>query len=93
MGSPSAKCSARPRASAIPPLTLLIGVVQPSQAELLTVAQQPKEIPRVISTRHDEDVVDPGMNELLNGKVDHRPVEYRQKVLVGDAGHGQEAGT
>ena len=68
-------------------------IAEPSQAELLAVAQQPKEIPRVISTRHDEDVVNPRMNELLNGKVDHGPVEYRQKVLVGDAGHGQEART
>jgi len=41
----------------------------------------------VIATRHDEDLVDPRMNELLNGKVDHRPVEYRQQMFVGDTGH------
>ena len=75
------------------PLPLLVGVVQPSQPELFSVSQQPKKVTRVISTRHDEDVVDPRMNELVNGKVDHGPVEYRQKVLVGDTGHGQETAT
>ena len=45
---------------------------------------------RVISACHHEDVTDPGVDELLQRKVDHRPIIDRQKVLIGDSRHRKE---
>src|SRR5216683_62436 len=70
--SPSTKLSHRPSASAMPP------------AELAAVAEQRQELAGMVAAGDDHDLVDPGRDECLDGKEDHRLVIHRQQMLVGD---------
>ena len=73
-----------------PALAFLIGVVEMLQAELPPVAQQAQEVAGVLAPGDDEDVGDAGVDQGLDGIEDHRPIEDRQQVLVGDAGQRVE---
>ncbi len=64
-------------------LAVLVAEADLLEPEVVAVAQELEKVARVVPTRDDEDVVDPGRDELLDRVVDHRPVVDRQEVLVG----------
>ena len=68
----------------------LVGVVDVLQAELFAVGQQAQEIARVAAAGDDQDVLDPGVHQRLDGIVDHRLVIDRQQMLVGDFGEREQ---
>ena len=68
----------------------LVRVEETVDAPLLAVAEQPEELAGVEAARHDHHLVDAGLDERLDRVVDHRAIEDRQEVLVGDAGQRVE---
>ena len=71
-------------------LTLLVGVFEVRDADLFAVAEELEEVPGVLAAGDDEDVLDAGVEEALDGVVDHRAVVDREEVLVGDEGERSE---
>src|SRR5215212_8545656 len=53
-------------------LALLIGVVEVAQAEVAPVLEELEEVAGGVAARDDHDVGDPGVDERLDGVVDHR---------------------
>jgi hypothetical protein len=51
-----------------------------------------EEVAGARTSGHQEDVLDPDIDEGLDRVVDHRPVVHRQEVLVGDLGQRVQAG-
>jgi len=50
-------------------------------------------MPGMAPARHDQDLVQSGIDQGMQGVVDHGFVVHRQQVLVGDLGQRVEAGT
>ena len=71
---------------------LLVGVEEPVDPVLVPVAEQPKELARVRPPGDEHQLVDPGVDECLDRKIDHRPVVDRQQVLVRDPRERMESG-
>src|SRR5207253_8775626 len=67
-------------------LTLLIGVVDMGQSEVLSVGQQTKEIASVLSSGYHQDVLDAGVNQSLDRVINHGLVVDRKQVIIGDFG-------
>ena len=74
-------------------LAFLVDVVDMGEAELLAVPEKAQEVPRVVASRNQEDVLDPGVDQCLDGVVDHRFVVDGQEMLVGDAGEREQPGS
>ncbi len=69
-----------------PALSLLVGVIDVLQAELLAITDQFQEIAGIVSSGYDQNVPDPGFDQSFNRVVDHGPVVDGQQVLVRDLG-------
>jgi len=54
------------------------------QSEVATISEQPEKIAGVVAAGDDDDVVDTGAHERLDGIEDHGLVVDRQQVLVRD---------
>ncbi len=58
----------------------------------MPVAEQAEELARVRPAGDQHQLVDPGVDERLDRKVDHRPVVNRQQMLVRDPRQRMEPG-
>jgi hypothetical protein len=56
------------------------------ETKLLPVSQESKKISSIIPTRDNQDIVNPGIDERLDGVVDHRLIVHGKKMLVGHLG-------
>src|SRR5688572_7775462 len=72
-------------------LAFLIGVLEVFDTQLLAVLQELEKVSRVLPAGHDENLVQAGPREAFDRVIDHRPVVYRQQVLVGDQRERPEA--
>src|SRR5438445_289144 len=68
------------------PRLLLVSIEEPVYAVLMAVARQPQELTGVRASCHHHYLGDPGAHQRLDRVGDHRPVVYREQVLVGDPG-------
>ena len=73
-----------------PTRPLLVAVAQAVDAELVAVAQQTEELPRVRAAGHQHDLRDPSVHQGFDAPVDHGPVVDRQQMLVRDPGQRME---
>ena len=65
---------------------LLIGVVEVLEAEFVAIADEPEEIAGTVSSRDQDDVLYPGVDQGLQGVVNHGLVVDGQEMLVRDCG-------
>ena len=56
------------------------------QAKITSVAEQPEKITSIFPAGDEKNLLNPRIDQRLNGIVNHRPVVDRQEVLIGDAG-------
>jgi len=54
------------------------------EAELLAVSQELQEISGTVSSHHEHDLPDPGIDQCPDRIVDHGPIIDRQEMFVGD---------
>ena len=62
----------------------LVGVEQPRDPELVAIAQQAQELPRMRATGDQHDLGHAGLDQRLDPVTDHRAVVDREQVLVRD---------
>src|SRR5579884_46875 len=74
-------------------LAFLIGVIQALEPEIFSIREQTKEITRTGSTGDDENVLDPRVDQRLDRIKNHRLVEHRKKMFVGNSRERMKAGT
>lgn len=90
MRLPSAKSCASRSASAMPPLPLLVRVVQLLEPELLAFAEQLQEAPGEAAAGDDHDVAHARVHQRFDGIEHHRAIIDRQQMLVGDFRAGKQ---
>ena len=64
----------------------LIGVGDVFESEVLAVGEEAEEIAGIFTSCHYHNVADPGVNQGLDGVVNHRLVVDRQQMFIGDFG-------
>src|SRR4029077_2746696 len=64
---------------------ILISVVQMLQIEVAAVAEQAQKIAGIFAARDEENFLNAGIHECLDGIIHHRLVIDRKQVLVSDA--------
>ena len=69
----------------------LVAIAQ-VKAEVLPVREQLYDIADTASAKDDHHLGDAHARECLQGEIDHRPVEDRQEMFVGDQRQWMQAG-
>src|SRR2546427_8391093 len=54
-------------------LAFLIGVVEVLQTKFFAVPQEPEKVTGAVASLDDQDLLDPGIHERLDGVIDHWP--------------------
>ena len=55
-------------------LALLVGVINMSKAEVLSIAEEAQKVARVAPARHDQNIPDIRIHQCLDRIINHRPV-------------------
>src|SRR6202049_737280 len=71
---------------------VLVRVEEAIYPELLPIAEQAKELARVVAPGDEHHLRHAALDECLDRVADHRPVIDRQEVLVRDSGERVAAG-
>src|SRR5207253_2582367 len=71
---------------------LVLDLVGEAAAEVLAGPEQRHHVAHVLHARDDEDLFDPGRDELADGMEDHRLAAHRKEVFVRHLGERKQAG-